>query len=149
MKEPGFALVAALVGCVGLAPASFAEEQRHKTSTRIEFVGLINGGQLIQIDLMPNRIPDYPSYRLQPMTLEGNLGSHRANPVEQRLAEAATRHQPKTAGEYMYPNMYPEKAPLAANQDVARRKAHHRRARRYARPRSQNARPSDSVGADL
>ena len=39
---------------------------------------------------------------------------------------AATRHQPKTAAEYMYPNMYPEKTPLAANPGVARRKAHYR-----------------------
>jgi hypothetical protein len=76
MKKSGFALVAALVGCVGFAPASFAIGQGHKTSTRIEFVGLINDGQLIQVDPVPNRIPGYSSYRLQPIELEGNLGSH-------------------------------------------------------------------------
>ena len=93
MKKLGFPLVAALVGCVGLAPASFAKVQHHKTSTRIEFVGLINDGQPIQVDLVPNR---------------------------------TTREQPKTAAEYMYPNMYPEKTPAAPNPGVARRKAHYR-----------------------
>ena len=38
---------------------------------------------------------------------------------------AAARHQPKTAAEYMYPNMSPETA-VKDQPSVSRRKVHHR-----------------------
>jgi hypothetical protein len=65
MKKQFAIMVTAVICCLWFAPAALAKGKSRKVSDHGERIELIEGGRDIRIDPIPNRIPDYSSYRIQ------------------------------------------------------------------------------------